>query len=439
MVFRTEKNRLWAVVALLVGVLLLSGNPAFGFTARVTGTVTDVNGNPLPKVQVFFEADTVDGRAQGLVVGKLKTKKNGGFTYPFLDTGLWKIYPQFDGYLVLKMSYVSVDSNGDTRADETDLKISQDQTNLPAIPVAPQGGGANVRGRCEVHFVMVPEADYKTEMAKLQGAKAPVAAASVAPGAARKRDPKERGDEFYAGGDYAGAAAAYQEAVDADAEDAEAYYGLGKTQLRADDISGAQTALMKAAQLDPEMPGVNFYLGTIYHSLAQTTAAIAAFEKERINSPDQEEVLVNLASLYRDSEQPDKAMEVLTEVMALNPENTDAALAMADVYNLRGETADAEAIYLSILEKNPGQQDVIWYNIGVNAFNNDNRAEAAQAFEKSLEANKKNSDAHKMLGYTLVGMGKPKEAIPHFEAYLKLEKGPDAEQVAAVLEQLRKG
>ncbi len=437
MVFRRE-NRRWAITLWLLSVLLLSGGPVFGFSARVTGTVTDVDGNPLSKVPVIFEADAVDGRGQGAIGGKLKTKKTGKFTYPFLDTGSWKIYPQLEGYLVLTMSYISIDSNGDTRADETDLKISKDQTNLPAIPVPPQGGGAVTRGRCEVHFVMVPEADYRTEMARLQGASTPEVK-RAAPVVSRKRDPMERGDELFAGGDYAGAVEAYQEAVEADPANPDAHYGLGKALVRKDDLGGGQTALMKAGQLDPELPGVNFYLGTIYRSLAQDSAAIAAFEKERVNSPEQEEVLVNLATLYEEAKQLDKAMQVLEEVVALNPDNTDAWLAMANVYNAQDQTAKAEAIYLSILEKNPGQQDVIWYNIGVNAFNNDKRDEAAQAFEKSIEANKKNSDAHKMLGYTLVGLGKNKEAIQHFEAYLKLEKGPEAQQVAAVLEQLRKG
>jgi tetratricopeptide (TPR) repeat protein len=196
---------------------------------------------------------------------------------------------------------------------------------------------------------------------------------------------------------------------------------------------------MKAGQLDPQMPGVNFYLATIYSSLAQDTAAIAALEKERVNSPDQEEVLENLAALYVATKQLDKAQEVLTEVRVLNPENTNAALIMADVYNAQGKSAEAEAIYLEILELNPGQTDVIWYNIGVNAYNAGNRAEAATAFEKSLEANKKNPDSHKMLGYTLVGLGKIDEAIPHFETYLKLEKGAEAQQVQAFLDQLKKG
>jgi tetratricopeptide (TPR) repeat protein len=425
MVFQRDQNRRWATPLWLAGVLLLlSGGPIFGFTARVTGKVTDAQGNPLPKVQVFFEADEVDGRGKGVIAGKLKTKKNGSFTYPFLDTGIWKVYPKHEGYLLLKMSVISVDSNGDVRMEDDDIKISMDQSNIPVVPVPPQGGGAVVRGKCEIQFVLVPEADYRAEMAKLQGGSAEPAR-PAAPVASKKRDPLERGDEQYAGGDYAGAAVAYQEAVDEDPENPDAHYGLGKALLRTDDLGGAQTALMKAGQLDPELPGVHFYLGTIYHSIAQDAAAIAAFEKERVNSPDQEEVLVNLASLYRDTQQLAKAREILQEVMVLNPDNTDAALAVADVYNAQGDTAKAEEIYRQILEKNPGQTDIIWYNIGVNAFNNDQHSEAVQAFKKSIEANKKNSDSHKMLGLALVGMG--------------LEKGPEAQQIAAYLEQLRKG
>ena len=137
-------------------------------------------------------------------------------------------------------------------------------------------------------------------------------------------------------------------------------------------------------------------------------------------------------------DQPEKAMEILNEVVALNPENTDAYLALADVHNQLGETAEAEAIYKQILMASPGQEDVIWYNIGVNAYNADNKSEAASAFAKSLDANPKNPEAHKMLGYTLVGLGKTDEAIPHFEKYLKLEpKGVDADTVSGIVTALK--
>ena len=125
MVLPREKNHRRAAFPLMAALVLLLANPVFGFTAKVTGIITDAQGNPLPKVQVLFEVVEVPGRAQGSVVAKLKTKKTGKFTYPFLDTGDWRIYPQFEGYVVLKMSVLSMDSEGTIRFEDDELKIAQ--------------------------------------------------------------------------------------------------------------------------------------------------------------------------------------------------------------------------------------------------------------------------------------------------------------------------
>lgn len=433
--------------ALLLVLAAVAGSPASAqVNAKVTGTVTDVDGNPMVKVPVILEIVQVEGRAPG-VLGKVKTKKNGAFTYPFLTPGTYKIYPEIEGYLVLKVDAISVDSQKNIRFGKDDgspevLLINKDQSNLPAIPVAPQGQGALVSGKCIVNIVVVKAEDHDRALAALRQGDSPVTpgSAPATPVVSRKRDPVERGDEFYAGGDYVQAAAAYQEALDEDPERADAAYGLGKTLLKQDDLAGAQQAFMKTAKLDPAYPGAHFYLATIYHSLAQDDAAIAALVKERENTPDDETVLVNLGQLYRDTKQPEKAQEVLLHVVELNPENTDAYLVLADSYNQMGNNAKAEEIYKMILDRSPGQEDIIWYNIGVNAYNKDNRDAAAQAFENSLKANPKNSDAHKMLGYTLVGLGRNDEAIPHFESYLKLDpKGPDAETVKSMVAALKAG
>ena len=440
----------WLILPVLAVIFTMTAPPVPAqIVASIKGKLEDIDGNALAKVPIFVEIIRVEGRAAG-PVGKVKTRKNGSFTYPFLDPGEYKVYPQLEGYVVIRMTVLSIDSQKNVRAGEsggkpTEHLISRDQGNLPTVPLAPQGN----TGRCEVNITVVKDEDYVATLAAIQKGNQAPSTATAAPVVSRKRDPVERGDEYFAGGDWGKAIAAYEEAIEDDPADPEAAYGLGKSLLRNDDLSGAQAALMKASQLDPEMPGVNFYLATIYHDLAQDAAAIAALEKERTNSPETEEVLVNLGTLYRDTEQPEKAMEILTEVITLNPENTDAFMALADVHNQLAhksdsasvraeETAKAEAIYKQILTQSPGQEDVIWYNIGVNAYNADNKSEAASAFQKSLNANPKNPEAHKMLGYTLVGLGKTDEAIPHFEKYLKLEpKGGDVDTVNGMLTALK--
>jgi tetratricopeptide (TPR) repeat protein len=419
-------------IALLIG----AGAPAYGqVVAGVKGKVTDPAGQPLEKVELAMETVRVEGRPTGTVVGKVKSRKNGTFTFPFLDPGEYKLTPTLAGYAPLQMKVLSVDSQKNVHMDQTFL-IKRDQSNLPTIPVKPQGQGALVSGKCEVNLIMVVEADFSAELAKLQQGEGKAAAPTTAV-VSHQRDPVERGDEYLAGGDLDQAAAAYREGLEADPTRADAHYGLGKVLLRKDDLSGALTSLKKAEELDPTKVGVEFYLGAVYHALGQDKAAIEALEKERVNTPDSEQTLVNLGTLYRDSKQYDKALGILDEVVRVNPDNSDAYLAMADAYNQMKQPAKAEEIYKKILAKSPGQEDVIWYNIGVNAFNADRREAAAEAFRKSVEANPKNSDAHYMLANCLYGLGQNKEAATHYRAYLKLEpKGGYAGDVTALLKQI---
>ena len=364
-----------------------------------------------------------------------KSRKNGSFTFPFLDPGEYKMLPTFAGYTPLQMKVLSIDSQKNVHMDQTIL-IKRDQSNLPSFPVKPQGQGALVSGKCEVNLIMVLEEDFSAALAKLQQGENKAAAPAAAV-VSHQRDPVERGDEYLAGGDLDQAAAAYREGLEADPNRVEAHYGLGKVLLRKDDLSGALASLKKAEELDPAKIGVEFYLAAVYHSLGQDKAAIEALEKERVNSPDNEQALVNLGTLYRDTKQYEKALGILDEVVRVNPENTDAYLAMADAYNQMKQPAKAEEIYKKILAKSPGQEDVIWYNIGVNAFNADRREAAAEAFRKSVDANPKNSDAHYWLANCLYGMGQNKEAAAHYRAYLKLEpKGGYAGDVTALLKQI---
>lgn len=417
---------------------LAASAPSFAqVVANVKGKVTDPAGQPLEKVELAFETVRVEGRPAGTVLGKVKTRKNGTFTYPYLEPGEYKITPTLAGYIAVQMKVASIDSQKNVRMDQTFL-IKRDQSNLPAIPVAPQGQGALVSGKCEVNMVLVKEEDFSEALARLQSGEAQPAE-PTAPAGGAQRDPVERGDEFYAGGDYDQAAAAYQEAIAADATRAEAHYGLGKALMKKDDLTGAEAAFKKAGEIDPTKPGVNFYLGAIYHSIGQDQAAIVALEKERANSPDREDVLVNLGALYGSTKQYEKALELLNEVIRVNPENTDAYMAIANTYIQMKQPLKAEEVYKKILDKNPGQEDVIWYNIGVNAFNADKKDAASDAFRKSVAANSKNSDSHYMLANCLYGMGNNKEAVEHYEAYLKLEpKGKFAEDVKGILKAIKK-
>jgi hypothetical protein len=171
-------------LACLAGTLLIlaAGKPAHAeVTAKVTGMVTDDSGNPIEKVEVWFENAAIQGKR----VGPVKTSKKGKYTYPYLDISiepLWRVVPKLQGYLVLKVNYRLVDSQRTDRgADEVILSTKQEFPSIHPVPVGDVGIN-------EVNFVMVKEADFNNALrqavaTKQGGAPAAPAAAPAAAGA----------------------------------------------------------------------------------------------------------------------------------------------------------------------------------------------------------------------------------------------------------------
>ena len=85
------------VLAIAVGWVLASAaaplQPAYADAiARVRGTVKDINGKPLPKVKVYFEAVNIKKR-----VGPVTTNKEGVFVIATLDITVakkWRVIPE---------------------------------------------------------------------------------------------------------------------------------------------------------------------------------------------------------------------------------------------------------------------------------------------------------------------------------------------------------
>ena len=96
----------WTALALTV-VLMLLAEPSLGQVrgrqtsgrVRVTGTVTDPDGNGLEGVLIrFVNQDTATKNTQ---VNAKKGKRAGEFTHPLVEYGDYKIYAEKDGYRVV--------------------------------------------------------------------------------------------------------------------------------------------------------------------------------------------------------------------------------------------------------------------------------------------------------------------------------------------------
>jgi tetratricopeptide (TPR) repeat protein len=130
----------------------------------------------------------------------------------------------------------------------------------------------------------------------------------------------------------------------------------------------------------------------------ENSRAIAKYEKVLELDPANSNAYYNLALLYAKSDQTSRAIEIIDKAFAVidgNDENIDAS----DLYVLKANC-------LSYVER---------------------YKDALPFYEKSLSFDPNNANAHYNLGYTYFQLSQWQDAISHFDQYIKIADGDEAE------------
>ncbi|MCI0567943.1 MAG: tetratricopeptide repeat protein [Acidobacteria bacterium] len=441
-------------LALLGGVILVlaAGKPARAeVTAKVSGTVTDITGAPLEKVEVWFENATIQGKR----VGPVKTSKKGKYVYPYLDIGienLWRVVPKLPGYLVLKVTWKLIDSQRNERAaDEQILNTKQEFPSIKPVPVGDVGVN-------QMDFVLVKEEEFNNALrqavaTKQGGGAAPAAAASPEPGgavapaapaavapatpAAPPSHTVTEAVDLIKAGKSDQAVPILKEYLEKTPENAAVQFTLGKAYINTKQFDLAIPPLQKALALKPDQPGAHFYLGIAYSQMGQDAEALKEFEAEIPISPDQDAAYSNAAAIYQKQGNLNKALEYYKKAAEIAPNRPELHASMAAIYEKQGNQAAAQAEYKALAAADPEHAAVTWFNIGAIAKNSDRNEEAIRAFQKAVELDPAYAAAHKELGYALVKQGDFKGAVAQFNKYLELApKAPDAGEIRTMAKQL---
>lgn len=442
------------LMAALFALSLLSGpfRPTFaaeGIT-KVKGKVTDQFGKPLAKVPIYFEATDIKKSA-----GPLKTNKNGEYLIATLDRTVakkWKVMAKLDGYKVVKFSYELVDSSGE-QVDKRDLILGSKQE-FPDLPLVLVGD----EGRNVVDFVMAKDADFvaatqaeqKKRDAAKGGATETAAAATPDPAAAAAaagpRISPEAAQTLTKAKQLADAGN-HQQAIDLykgflakdPAGNPNVYFYLGKSLFATNDDAAAEQAFKKGVELQKDMKGAHFYLGNLAMRGDNPAGAAAEYEQELKLTPDSERVLYNLGLAYSKAGDLDKALAALDRAATIDPSKPDTYMSLASVYEKRGDAAKAEEMYKKVAAIDPHNAAVLFYNVGVRAWNENRPKEAITAYGKALEVDPTYAQTHRELAKVLMAQQDFKGAVTHFQEYLRLNPtAPDAKEIQESLALLKK-
>ena len=183
------------------------------------------------------------------------------------------------------------------------------------------------------------------------------------------------------------------------------------------DLPAAVQALKAVVEAQPENAAAWFNLGFAYSGLHQTEEAVQAYEKTLELQPDLFEAHLNLGILLIQMKRAMESVAHLEKAVALKPEHPRAHLYDGRALAAAGQPEAAEKQFQEALRLDP-MLAIAWFDLGQLRLNRKDHAGALEAFQKAAELDPKLPQAQLGAALALEGLNRAPEAVPQFEQYL---------------------
>jgi DNA-binding transcriptional MerR regulator len=125
----------------------------------------------------------------------------------------------------------------------------------------------------------------------------------------------------------------------------------------------------------------------------------------------------------------DRAEEAYRRALALDPSLANAVTNLGNVRYRRGLFDEAAELYRRALHLDPNQPEAA-YNLGFLAYERAAVEDAVHWFEQALKHDPSFADAHFNLAMAYQETGRPADARPHWQAYVRLEPNSPWSEIA---------
>ncbi len=210
-------------------------------------------------------------------------------------------------------------------------------------------------------------------------------------------------------------------------------------------------------QLAPAAPGGGQMSKEDVELRALTTDGIAAlnaqewdkalplFQKALTLRPDCFPCQLGVGESYRGKGDYENAEASMKKAMEMKPDAPEPYRVLRDIYNNQKKFDEAANMAAEATKRTPaggtggtGASAADLYNQAVTYWNANKYAEAKTALTQALEADPNHAEAHFLLGTANLNAGELKEALAHFEAYMKVAPtGPKAKEAEMFVTQLK--
>ncbi len=235
--------------------------------------------------------------------------------------------------------------------------------------------------------------------------------------------------------DWDGSRELYAAILQHHADNADAYYGLGRVRAARHDLTGAAEAYSKACTLFPNFGPAHYALALVHRSLGQVSQAeeqLRLYERNKDGAPPSSDPLLDeVRELNRSAtQQVQKGIQLEREgrleesaaaheqALEIDSQLVQAHVNLVELYGRLRQFEKAEEHYRVAAGLDPDSSEN-YYNYGVLLLGAGKYQQAENAFRKTIEIDPFHPSAHNNLGFLLERQGKLLEAVAEYRSALE--------------------
>lgn len=229
----------------------------------------------------------------------------------------------------------------------------------------------------------------------------------------------EAGQALFQKGHTIDAEEQWKQAVRLDPNNARAWELLGDLQLGAGSYKVALEDFERVFRLQPDTPALRARMAIAAYQVEKKSVARGFAESQLKTEPDNVMALEVLMNVERDAGDHDAVLRHLQRLVELQPQSTRVLIALCEELSSRGEY-DKTVVLADRLVKLQPDSASAYFRRGLAIYSANPDAEslarAQTDFQKVLELNPNDVEAHRYLGRVAMRRNNPKLAIEEFEA-----------------------
>jgi tetratricopeptide (TPR) repeat protein len=233
------------------------------------------------------------------------------------------------------------------------------------------------------------------------------------------REALAAGRRFHQAGDLPRAKQAYQQVLEADPDQAEAWYLLGSVCQALGEPGEAATNYQRALRLKPGLAAAHNCLGIILAQQGDQAGALACFRQAVQLSPDSAEAHSNLGCTLKEQGKRDEALICFRHAVRLNPDFAVAQINLGNLLRELGHFAEAVACCRRAVQLEPDLAEA-HYNLGLALADQGERDEAATCLRGALRLKPDHAGAYMTLGKVFLEQGQLDDAWASYQHAARL-------------------